>query len=617
MADDPHKAAEGGPAADDTDQAKLADLADGDVDLKAAADALAQDVEGEPAPAEEEPENTSIDRDMMRRVAEQYGEEKSGELPAPVADAGVEVELEEPAEVEPLPAEPSVEDLGPAFPDEPAPAEARGQDAIATGARGQGDEASRRDDSAGPPADDAPAPDEGAEDAWAGFDEGGRAWSVTGQNQVKAKPHEDSGEYARKDTGVHRAGKAPQAEPQGARLVGTAGADKGREFALDQRELSVGRAPTCGLVLVDASVSREHARLLRQGDNYMLVDTRSANGTFVNGRRVDRAKLRSGDEVTFGNAAFRFIEIGDVFKPVDASGAPVLPAATDSAWSRLRQRPYFKSLVVSAAILGLSLTTLGVVAMTRSAGSARASRDRIFEYYLKGIEAFKRRNWYEAKSQFTIVVGLDAKHERALRYIQEIARESEIEGQLKAARAARQAGDLSQAYTLAAAISDSIYTEEAQELVRGMDVELDARVARARMSLDSGNRDEALQLLDTVERVRPGRPEVLALRDRVQSATASASEASSERQRAPARATPSPPRARERDDEPAPHRPAAKRSYGGGVVGQATELFAEGALDRALAVLDGAGDDREVAVLRAKIQKFVKVYDTALEEHRA
>ncbi|GII92624.1 DUF1707 and FHA domain-containing protein [Sinosporangium siamense] len=69
----------------------------------------------------------------------------------------------------------------------------------------------------------------------------------------------------------------------------------------------VGRGSACDLVLADLTVSRVHAELRREGEetSWMLVDLGSLNGTRLNGwRLVGPARVRPGDEVSFGDCAF-------------------------------------------------------------------------------------------------------------------------------------------------------------------------------------------------------------------------------------------------------------------------------------------------------------------------
>ena len=63
------------------------------------------------------------------------------------------------------------------------------------------------------------------------------------------------------------------------------GPDMGRSFEVDDGAL-FGRAPECRVRLRDKSISRQHARLERDGDRWRLVDAGSRNGVFVDDERV-------------------------------------------------------------------------------------------------------------------------------------------------------------------------------------------------------------------------------------------------------------------------------------------------------------------------------------------
>ncbi|MFD7990174.1 FHA domain-containing protein [Streptomyces mexicanus] len=70
--------------------------------------------------------------------------------------------------------------------------------------------------------------------------------------------------------------------------------------------LRIGRDPASGLRLSHETVSRVHAELSSQGGRWVLRDLGSTNGTTVNGRRVvGAAVVRAGDQVAFGQVAFR------------------------------------------------------------------------------------------------------------------------------------------------------------------------------------------------------------------------------------------------------------------------------------------------------------------------
>ena len=87
------------------------------------------------------------------------------------------------------------------------------------------------------------------------------------------------------------------------RLHQTFGAHTGRSYAFDKDVVRVGRMPDCDVAFdphADLDASGRHAELRREGGRWYVVDAGSRNGTWVNGRRVDRHALTHGDEIEFG-----------------------------------------------------------------------------------------------------------------------------------------------------------------------------------------------------------------------------------------------------------------------------------------------------------------------------
>lgn len=79
-----------------------------------------------------------------------------------------------------------------------------------------------------------------------------------------------------------------------------------QEFALAKASVTLGRATHSDIVLSDAKVSRTHARLECTDTGCALIDLGSANGTRVNGVRVERATLAPGDVIALGDSTLRF-----------------------------------------------------------------------------------------------------------------------------------------------------------------------------------------------------------------------------------------------------------------------------------------------------------------------
>ena len=85
------------------------------------------------------------------------------------------------------------------------------------------------------------------------------------------------------------------------------GVQAGQIIGLEQWPFTVGRHPTNQLRVDEDSISRFHARVVRSGDEYVVEDTGSRNGTFVAGKRVTRAKLEHDTWLQFGpRVSFRF-----------------------------------------------------------------------------------------------------------------------------------------------------------------------------------------------------------------------------------------------------------------------------------------------------------------------
>src|SRR5580693_842910 len=90
-------------------------------------------------------------------------------------------------------------------------------------------------------------------------------------------------------------------------LEALAGPLKGSSFPLSEAEVSIGREPTNGMPILDASVSRRHCVIRREADGFKIQDLKSQNSTFVKGVPVTEKILISGDEIKIGNSLFVFV----------------------------------------------------------------------------------------------------------------------------------------------------------------------------------------------------------------------------------------------------------------------------------------------------------------------
>jgi pSer/pThr/pTyr-binding forkhead associated (FHA) protein len=98
------------------------------------------------------------------------------------------------------------------------------------------------------------------------------------------------------------------AQGGGAALVVRAGGGRvGESFPLDGDRMTIGRRPDSDVFLDDVTVSRDHALIVRRGDEYHLDDLGSLNGTYVNRRRIESHHLADGDELQVGKYKLTFL----------------------------------------------------------------------------------------------------------------------------------------------------------------------------------------------------------------------------------------------------------------------------------------------------------------------
>ena len=95
--------------------------------------------------------------------------------------------------------------------------------------------------------------------------------------------------------------EAIRAQPTHAYLVVLAGSNVGEMFKLEDAETIIGRSPQASVRLTDEGISRRHARIMNAGQQVVLEDLQSANGTLVNGERITCVGLSDGDKIRLGS----------------------------------------------------------------------------------------------------------------------------------------------------------------------------------------------------------------------------------------------------------------------------------------------------------------------------
>jgi pSer/pThr/pTyr-binding forkhead associated (FHA) protein len=80
-----------------------------------------------------------------------------------------------------------------------------------------------------------------------------------------------------------------------------------KELKIDQDEIIIGRDTGNDIQIDNIAVSREHARIIKGPNYYFIEDMSSKNGTFVNGKKINKKFLKEDDEITIGKHSLKIV----------------------------------------------------------------------------------------------------------------------------------------------------------------------------------------------------------------------------------------------------------------------------------------------------------------------
>src|SRR4051812_21335347 len=108
-----------------------------------------------------------------------------------------------------------------------------------------------------------------------------------------------------------------------ARLVLLSEGFTGRTFELKGEKTTVGRVSDNAFEIPESSVSSHHAEIVLQGNDVLIRDLGSTNGTFINGEQINEAVLKPGQILRFGTVELRL----ETPETAAAASAPAKKAA--------------------------------------------------------------------------------------------------------------------------------------------------------------------------------------------------------------------------------------------------------------------------------------------------
>ncbi len=314
------------------------------------------------------------------------------------------------------------------------------------------------------------------------------------------------------------------------RLVCIQGPDKGKEFVLTGRDISIGRGPENDVVIGDSAMSRVHCRLLLTEGQALVTDQRSANGTIVNGSKVDRAQIKSGGTIKLGQSLFRFIEMGDVIKPAETQDPTDIPAEHTGS-PQLREvrvaegnRKVAMGILAGGAIVALVIVLLSIASSMRSHPTTPKPAEVAEEHFAAGVTALKDKHIDEALDQFREAAAEMPDEPRYARHVHLAEQERGNLQNINDCQTAIKADNLLLARTLVSRIAaDTIYSNDLQELKQRVTTltqergqSADALLGKRKFS--ASERENASKVLADLQVVEPEAARTRALADRLQSA---------------------------------------------------------------------------------------------------
>ena len=152
--------------------------------------------------------------------------------------------------------------------------------------------------------------------------------------------------------------RGPRSE---AALTVLRGENVGALYAIDTDETVIGRSTDVGITLPDDSLSRQHARIRRDGTGYLIEDLGSTNGTFVDGERIDTPRaLEDGSRIHLGSRTVLHFRLHDAVE-LEAARQTYALAVRDPLTGVFNRRHMQERLWSEAAFARRHHTTLSLI----------------------------------------------------------------------------------------------------------------------------------------------------------------------------------------------------------------------------------------------------------------
>jgi hypothetical protein len=132
------------------------------------------------------------------------------------------------------------------------------------------------------------------------------------------------------------------------------------------REIVIGRSSDLDMVLVEDMVSRKHAKISTIGGQIVIQDLGSTNGTFVNGEKIKKVRLKEGDRILIGTSIIKLVS-------VDGAGVTSSPASEAEARANLESNAARKSMTAQGRPMSGSIEEIPLPDLIQLLSTSRKS----------------------------------------------------------------------------------------------------------------------------------------------------------------------------------------------------------------------------------------------------
>ncbi len=308
-----------------------------------------------------------------------------------------------------------------------------------------------------------------------------------------------------------------------ARLSVLSGPAAGQEFLLNKQRNTIGRGKNNTIIVSDLAMSRQHLEVAQDSDQtYMLIDLQSANGTRLNNTSIVEAELFHGDRIEAGKTEFQFVIPGNrpqarsrnrhIVPKREASKGPANRTMVRQMGMGAAPADETTDKILTYVIVGagvLSIFLIGAAAYLYlhdssgpkpKAAATSVENPAAQKLYLQGVDRVKDRSWEKARALFKKVAKTDPKFPGVSAQLERVDREEKAQSTLAKAKSLLEQDNDEQAAKLAATISnESVYYEDAQQLVRKTRQRRIARLyQKAQQAVTDEKTDEAKKYLAAI-----------------------------------------------------------------------------------------------------------------------